>query len=97
VEEHDIPDMFGTSSFMVMPYTSATGASGVANLAAAYGVPIICSDIPDFREMGDSGGLAINFIQWETRLRWPRICLSCCKMNPSSMKWRNRTFPLHCA
>jgi glycosyltransferase involved in cell wall biosynthesis len=61
VEEHDIPDMFGTSSFMVMPYTSATGASGVANLAAAYGVPIICSDIPDFREMGDSGGLAIKF------------------------------------
>ena len=61
VEEHDIPDMFGTSSFMVMPYTSATGASGVANLAAAYGVPIVCSDIPDFREMGDSGGLAIKF------------------------------------
>src|SRR5216684_1157789 len=45
VEEHDIPEMFGTSSFMVMPYTSATGASGVANLAAAYGVPIVCSDI----------------------------------------------------
>jgi glycosyltransferase involved in cell wall biosynthesis len=61
VEEHDIPEMFGTSSFMVMPYTSATGASGVANLAAAYGVPIVCSDIPDFREMGDSGGLAIKF------------------------------------
>lgn len=61
VEEHDISEMFGTSSFMVMPYTSATGASGVANLAAAYGVPIICSDIPDFREMGDSGGLAIKF------------------------------------
>jgi glycosyltransferase involved in cell wall biosynthesis len=61
VEEQDIPEMFGTSSFMVMPYTSATGASGVANLAAAYGVPIICSDIPDFREMADSGGLAIKF------------------------------------
>jgi glycosyltransferase involved in cell wall biosynthesis len=61
VEENDIPEMFGTSSFMVMPYTSATGASGVANLAAAYGVPIVCSDIPDFREMEDSGGLAIKF------------------------------------
>jgi glycosyltransferase involved in cell wall biosynthesis len=24
-------------------------------------VPIVCSDIPDFREMGDSGGLAIKF------------------------------------
>jgi glycosyltransferase involved in cell wall biosynthesis len=61
VDEHYIPEMFGTSSFMVMPYTSATGASGVANLAAAYGVPIICSDISDFREMSDSGGLAIKF------------------------------------
>lgn len=61
VEEEDIPEIFGTSSFMVMPYTSATGASGVANLAAAHGVPIVCSDVPDFREMGDSGGLAIKF------------------------------------
>src|SRR5262249_32400417 len=61
VEEEDIPEIFGTASFMVMPYTSATGASGVANLAAAHGVPIICSDVPDFREMGDSGGLAIKF------------------------------------
>jgi glycosyltransferase involved in cell wall biosynthesis len=61
VPEEDIPEMFGASSFMVMPYTSATGASGVANLAAAHGVPIICSDVPDFREMGESGGLAIKF------------------------------------
>lgn len=61
VEEENIPEIFGTASFMVMPYTSATGASGVANLAAAHGVPIICSDVPDFREMGDSGGLAIKF------------------------------------
>ncbi|HZU31023.1 MAG TPA: glycosyltransferase [Candidatus Angelobacter sp.] len=61
VEEKDISDLFGTSSFMVMPYTSATGASGVANLAAAHGVPIICSNIPDFLEMGESGGLAIKF------------------------------------
>ena len=34
VEENQIPELFGTSSFMVMPYTSATGASGVAHLAA---------------------------------------------------------------
>src|SRR5215472_8223925 len=32
VEEEDIPKIFGSASFMVMPYTSATGASGVANL-----------------------------------------------------------------
>jgi glycosyltransferase involved in cell wall biosynthesis len=61
VPEEKIPEIFGTASFLVMPYTSATGASGVANLAAAHGVPIVCSDIPDFREMSDSGGLAIRF------------------------------------
>ncbi|HEX2328413.1 MAG TPA: glycosyltransferase [Candidatus Angelobacter sp.] len=61
VEEEQIPEIFGSSSFMVMPYTSATGASGVAHLAAQHGVPIICSDIPDFREMGESEGLAIKF------------------------------------
>jgi glycosyltransferase involved in cell wall biosynthesis len=61
VPEENISEIFGTASFMVMPYTSATGASGVANLAAAHGVPIICSDVPDFREMGESGGLAIKF------------------------------------
>ena len=61
VEEEKIRDLFGSSSFMVMPYTSATGASGVAHLAAQHGVPIICSDIADFREMGDNEGLAIKF------------------------------------
>ena len=61
MEEDQIPELFGTSSFMVMPYTSATGASGVAHLAAEHGVPIICSDIPDFREMADSESLGIKF------------------------------------
>jgi glycosyltransferase involved in cell wall biosynthesis len=61
VEEDQLQELFGSSSFMVMPYTSATGASGVAHLAAQHGVPIICSDIPDFREMADNEGLAIRF------------------------------------
>jgi glycosyltransferase involved in cell wall biosynthesis len=61
VQEEKIRDLFGSSSFMVMPYTSATGASGVAHLAAQHGVPIICSDITDFREMGENEGLAIKF------------------------------------
>src|SRR5260221_1885915 len=60
VAEEDIPQIFGSSSFMVMPYTSATGASGVANLAAAHGVPIICSDIPDSREMAATRRPAVN-------------------------------------
>ena len=61
VEEEEIPELFSTSSVMVLPYTSATGASGVAHLAAEYGVPIVSSDIPDFVEMCENEGLSIKF------------------------------------
>jgi len=61
VEEEDIPKMFKTASVLVMPYNSATGASGVAHLGCEYGLPIVCADIPDFREMADDEHLAIDF------------------------------------
>jgi glycosyltransferase involved in cell wall biosynthesis len=46
---------------MVMPYLSAAGASGVAHLACEYGLPVICADISDFRQMGEDEQLAIRF------------------------------------
>jgi glycosyltransferase involved in cell wall biosynthesis len=61
VEEEDIGNLFKTATVLVMPYSSATGASGVAHLACEYGVPIISADIPDFRGMADDEGLAIDF------------------------------------
>ena len=83
---------------MVMPYTSATGASGVANLAAAYGVPIVCSDIPDFREMGDSGGLAIKFYPVGNKAALAQNMLDlAAATSRSSMRWRSRIFPRPCA
>jgi glycosyltransferase involved in cell wall biosynthesis len=63
VAEEEIPDLFNSSSVLVLPYTSATGASGVAHLAAQYGMPMVSSDIPDFREMAENEGLAIRFYQ----------------------------------
>jgi glycosyltransferase involved in cell wall biosynthesis len=59
--EEDIPDLFRSASVMVMPYSSATGSSGVAHLACEYGLPIVSADIPDFREMADDERLAIRF------------------------------------
>ncbi len=44
-----------------MPYSSSTGCSGVAHLACAYGVPIVCADLEDFRQMSDGEGMAIEF------------------------------------
>ena len=63
VAEGDIPSLFQTTSVAVMPYSSSAGSSGVAHLACAYGVPIIASDITDFRELADEEGLAIEFFQ----------------------------------
>jgi glycosyltransferase involved in cell wall biosynthesis len=48
---------------MVMPYSSATGSSGVAHLACAFGVPIICANVADFREMAADEDLAIDFYE----------------------------------
>jgi hypothetical protein len=44
-----------------MPYSSSTGCSGVAHLACAYGVPVVCADLEDFRQMSDGEGMAIEF------------------------------------
>ena len=61
VDEEDIPELFSGSTVMVLPYTSATGASGVAHLAAQYGVPMVSADIPEFVEMAENEALSIKF------------------------------------
>jgi hypothetical protein len=61
VPEEALPDLFQSSSAAVMPYSSSTGCSGVAHLACAYGVPIVCADIADFRQMAQGEDLAIEF------------------------------------
>ena len=61
VEEDDIPGLFRSASALVLPYSSATGASGVAHLACEFGVPIISAGIDDFREMALDEGLAVAF------------------------------------
>ena len=53
VPEESIPELFRTASLAVMPYTSSAGASGVAHLACQYGLPILASDIEDFRELAE--------------------------------------------
>jgi glycosyltransferase involved in cell wall biosynthesis len=63
VREDQLPDLFQSSSVAVMPYSSSTGSSGVAHLACAYGVPIVCADIDDFRQMAKGEDLAIEFYQ----------------------------------
>jgi len=61
VAEEDIPQLFQSSTVTVLPYTSSAGSSGIAHLACTYGVPIVASDIPDFRRLAEEEGLAIDF------------------------------------
>jgi glycosyltransferase involved in cell wall biosynthesis len=61
VPEEAIPDLFATSSVVVMPYDSATGSSGPAHQACEYGVPIVCADLSDFRDMAADEDMAISF------------------------------------
>ena len=61
IPEEQIPELFRSTSLLLMPYSSSTGSSGVAHQAAEYGVPIICADLPEFREMAEQEGLAIEF------------------------------------
>jgi glycosyltransferase involved in cell wall biosynthesis len=63
VAEDKIAELFRSATVMVLPYSSATGSSGVAHLAAEYGVPILSADIEDFRDMALDEGLAIDFYQ----------------------------------
>lgn len=63
VAEEDIPELFRHASVLVLPYSSATGASGVAHLACEFGVPIVSANINDFREMAYDEGLAVEFYE----------------------------------
>ncbi len=61
VPEDAVPELYQTTSVVVMPYNSATGSSGPAHQACEYGVPIVCADLPDFREMAADEGMAVRF------------------------------------
>lgn len=60
VAEDDIPQLFQSSTVAVLPYSSSAGSSGIAHLACTYGVPIVASEIPDFRRLVEEEGLAID-------------------------------------
>jgi glycosyltransferase involved in cell wall biosynthesis len=61
VPEEDIPDLYQSTSVVVMPYDSATGSSGPAHQACEFGIPIVCADLADFRGMAEDENMAIRF------------------------------------
>jgi glycosyltransferase involved in cell wall biosynthesis len=61
VAEEDVPELFRTTSVVLLPYDSATGSSGPAHQACEYGVPVVSADIRDFRDMAADENMAISF------------------------------------
>jgi glycosyltransferase involved in cell wall biosynthesis len=61
VPEEDVPELFRTTSVVVLPYDSATGSSGPAHQACEYGVPVVSADLRDFRDMANDENMAISF------------------------------------
>src|SRR5256885_8001977 len=63
VPEEEIGNLFASATVLILPYTSAGGPSGVAHQACEFAVPIIGSDIPDFRDMANTEELAMLFYE----------------------------------
>lgn len=54
VENHEIPDLFASLDFLVLPYSDAT-QSGPSLIAINYGLPIIASNLPYYQSIVKDG------------------------------------------
>jgi glycosyltransferase involved in cell wall biosynthesis len=61
VPEAELQALFTRSTLLVLPYSSAAGASGVVHQGCEYGLPILAADIPEIRESALEEGIAIDF------------------------------------
>lgn len=54
VKDKDIPHIFSSVSFLVLPYDDVS-QSGPSMIAYNYNVPLICTDLPGFKEIVENG------------------------------------------
>ena len=54
VKDKDIPNIFTSASFLVLPYDDVS-QSGPSMIAYNYNVPLICTDLPGFKEIVENG------------------------------------------
>jgi len=59
VPEEDIAKVFSTADVIVLPYSTATGTSGVFHLACGFGKPIVASSLPEIKELVSEGASAL--------------------------------------
>ncbi len=56
VEEDDVPQLLGSATVAVFPYTATTGSSGVLHQAGSYGCAAVLPNIGDFAAVIESEG-----------------------------------------
>jgi glycosyltransferase involved in cell wall biosynthesis len=63
LDEDQLDDVFRAAHVAVMPYLSSGGPSGVAHIAARFGLPIVAAEVDDFVRLAAEEGLAIDTYQ----------------------------------
>jgi len=62
VPEAGVRETFGRSTVVVLPYQAALGASSVLYRAAAWGRPVVASELPAIRAAAAEAGLQVNWV-----------------------------------
>lgn len=60
IDENEIPSLFSTSHFLMLPYKSVT-QSGPLRIAYGYNTPVIASDLDGFKESVEEGVTGLLF------------------------------------
>jgi glycosyltransferase involved in cell wall biosynthesis len=60
--ESQLRDVFARARVVALPYTATTGASSVLHRAAAFGRPVIASDLPDIRAVAEEEDLRLEYV-----------------------------------
>ena len=55
IPNNKLSSLFEKTDLVVLPYHTCTGTSGVAHLVSSYGLPIIATNLPEFRELTEEG------------------------------------------
>jgi glycosyltransferase involved in cell wall biosynthesis len=61
VPECALRAVFARATAVVLPYSATTGSSGVLYRAAAWGRPIVASNLPELRATAEEEGLLVQF------------------------------------
>jgi glycosyltransferase involved in cell wall biosynthesis len=60
LEEDEFDEVFRSAHVAVMPYLSSGGPSGVAHIAARFGLPIVAAAVDDLVRLAEEEGIALD-------------------------------------